>query len=81
MLQELFSTLTPHYWQFWIGLVLVVIVLIGRQRMHRWVLWRRIRVIRLVAGRKATVALPRGRAMTLALENRGLEKALRRVSG
>lgn len=39
LLQELFSTLTPQYWQFWIGLVLVVIVLVGRERMHRWVLW------------------------------------------
>jgi branched-chain amino acid transport system permease protein len=39
MLQEFFSTLTPQYWQFWIGLVLVVIVLMGRERMHRWALW------------------------------------------
>ena len=39
MLQELFSSITPQYWQFWIGLVLVVIVLVGRQRLHRWVLW------------------------------------------
>ena len=36
MLQELFSTITPQYWQFWIGLVLVVIVLVGRERLHRW---------------------------------------------
>jgi len=39
MLQEVFSTITPQYWQFWIGLVLVVIVLMGRERMHRWALW------------------------------------------
>ena len=39
LLQELFSTLTPQYWQFWIGLVLVIIVLIGRERMQRWALW------------------------------------------
>src|ERR1700709_36812 len=39
MLQEVFSTITPQYWQFWIGLVLVVIVLMGRDRMHRWALW------------------------------------------
>ncbi len=38
MLQEVFSSITPQYWQFWIGLVLVVIVLVGRQRLHRWVL-------------------------------------------
>jgi branched-chain amino acid transport system permease protein len=39
MLQEFFSTITPQYWQFWIGLVLVVIVMMGRERMHRWALW------------------------------------------
>src|SRR6202161_465191 len=46
MLQEFFSNLTPQYWQFWIGLVLVVIVLIGRQRLHRWALWAPNLVIR-----------------------------------
>jgi branched-chain amino acid transport system permease protein len=35
LLQEVFSTLTPQYWQFWIGLVLVIIVLVGRERMSR----------------------------------------------
>src|SRR5207249_6188857 len=35
MLQELFSTITPQYWQFSIALVLVVIVLVGPSRMHR----------------------------------------------
>lgn len=39
LLQETFSILTPQYWLFWIGLVLVVIVLIGRERLHRWVLF------------------------------------------
>ncbi|QOZ78396.1 branched-chain amino acid ABC transporter permease [Bradyrhizobium sp. CCBAU 53351] len=58
MLQELFSTITPQYWQFWIGLVLVLIVLIGRQRLHRWVLYLPNLVIRRVAGRKAVVAVP-----------------------
>ncbi|TQF32805.1 branched-chain amino acid ABC transporter permease [Bradyrhizobium sp. UNPA324] len=58
MLQELFSTITPQYWQFWIGLVLVVIVLVGRQRLHRWVLYVPNLVIRQVAGRKAIVAVP-----------------------
>jgi len=32
-LQDWISTLTPQYWQFWIGLVLVVIVLVGRDRI------------------------------------------------
>ena len=36
-LQDWISTLTPQYWQFWIGLVLVVIVLIGRERMAGWI--------------------------------------------
>lgn len=36
LLQDYLSHLTPQYWQFWIGLILVVIVLIGRERMNRW---------------------------------------------
>jgi len=62
LLQELFSTLTPQYWQFWIGLVLVVIVLVGRQRLHRWVLWAPNLLIRQIGGRKAIVAVPEGDA-------------------
>jgi branched-chain amino acid transport system permease protein len=58
MLQEFFSTITPQYWQFWIGLVLVVIVLIGRARLHRWVLFMPNLVIRKFAGSKAAVAIP-----------------------
>ncbi|MEA2884480.1 MAG: branched-chain amino acid transport system permease protein [Bradyrhizobium sp.] len=58
MLQEVFSTLTPQYWQFWIGLVLVVIVLLGRARMHRWALWLPNLLIRQFAGRKAVVTVP-----------------------
>jgi len=58
MLQEFFSTITPQYWLFWIGLVLVVIVLVGRERMHRWALWLPNLVIRQIAGRKAVVAVP-----------------------
>src|SRR6202161_1603188 len=58
MLQEVFSSITPQYWQFWIGLVLVVIVLVGRQRMHRWVLWAPNLIIRQLSGRKAAVVVP-----------------------
>jgi len=58
MLQVFFSNLTPQYWQFWIGLVLVVIVLVGRERMHRWALWAPNLIIRQFAGQKATVAVP-----------------------
>jgi len=39
ILQDVFSSWTPQFWQFWIGLVLVLIVLLGRERMHRGVLW------------------------------------------
>jgi branched-chain amino acid transport system permease protein len=33
LLQDYLSSLTPQYWQFWIGLLLVAIVLIGRERI------------------------------------------------
>jgi branched-chain amino acid transport system permease protein len=62
ILQEVFSTITPQYWQFWIGLVLVVIVLVGRQRLHRWALWAPNLVIRQLGGGKAVVAVPEGDA-------------------
>jgi branched-chain amino acid transport system permease protein len=57
MLQEFFSNLTPQYWQFWIGLVLVVIVLVGRQRLHRAALWAPNLVIRLFGGGKTIAAV------------------------
>ena len=57
-LQEIFSTITPQYWQFWIGLVLVVIVLVGRARLHRWVLFLPNLVIAQVSGRKDAVPVP-----------------------
>src|SRR5690349_16602500 len=58
MLQEFFSTITQQYWQFWIGLVLVVIVLVGRERIHRWALWLPNLVIEQFASRKAVIAVP-----------------------
>src|SRR3989440_10139600 len=58
MLQEVFSTITPQYWQFWIGLGPVVIVPVGRPRMHRWALWAPNLIIKQIAGRKAVVAVP-----------------------
>ena len=50
LLQDFFSTLTPEYWHFWIGLILVVFVLVGRERLTGWPrqLWQR-----LAAGRSA----------------------------
>jgi branched-chain amino acid transport system permease protein len=35
-MQDYLSVLTPQYWPFWIGLVLVVIVLVGRERITSW---------------------------------------------
>jgi branched-chain amino acid transport system permease protein len=35
-MQDYLSALTPQYWPFWIGLVLVVIVLVGRDRITSW---------------------------------------------
>jgi branched-chain amino acid transport system permease protein len=39
LLQDFLSDLTARYWQFWIGLLLVAIVLTGRDRIGRWVEW------------------------------------------
>jgi branched-chain amino acid transport system permease protein len=58
MLQEIFSTITPQYWQFWIGLVLVIIVLVGRARIHRTALWLPNLVVRQFFGRKVVAAVP-----------------------
>lgn len=52
ILQEVFSTLTPQYWLFWIGLVLVTIVLIGRERLERWVLYVPRRLTKILRGSK-----------------------------
>ena len=35
--QDVLSALTPQYWQFWIGLMLVVLVLVGRERLAQGV--------------------------------------------
>src|SRR5262249_2875013 len=36
LMQDWIANLTPQYWQFWIGLVLVLIVLVGRDRFGLW---------------------------------------------
>ena len=33
LVQDYLANVTPQYWQFWLGLVLVVIVLFGRERI------------------------------------------------
>ena len=60
LMQDWIANLTPQYWQFWIGVVLVVIVMVGRARLHRWVLWLPNLLITQVSGRKAAVAIPEG---------------------
>ena len=37
LLQDYLSDLTARYWQFWIGLLLVSIVVIGRDRIGNWI--------------------------------------------
>ena len=42
LMQDALSALTPQYWTFWLGLFLVVLVLVGRDRLIRpWTWWRR----------------------------------------
>jgi branched-chain amino acid transport system permease protein len=36
-MQDWLSSITPQYWQFWIGLVLVVLVLVGHERITKGV--------------------------------------------
>ncbi len=41
VLHDLLSAFTPQYWTFWIGLFLVVLMLVGRERLFRpWTWWR-----------------------------------------
>ena len=39
LLHDAISTLTPQYWTFWIGLFLVVLMLVGRERLWRPWTW------------------------------------------
>ena len=40
LLQDQLSAVTPQYWMFWIGLLLVLLVLVGRERLLRpWQWW------------------------------------------
>ncbi len=48
-LQDWIASLTPQYWQFWIGFVLVVIVLVGRERVEEWTAAVRASIVRLGA--------------------------------
>jgi branched-chain amino acid transport system permease protein len=48
LLQDALAAFTPQYWQFWIGLVLVAIVLLGRERIQHGVLYLPRRLGRMV---------------------------------
>ena len=37
VLQDVLSGLTPQYWHFWIGLLLVALMVVGRQRIGGWI--------------------------------------------
>ncbi len=39
LMQDAISSITPQYWTFWIGLFLVVLVLVGRERLTRPWTW------------------------------------------
>ncbi len=42
LLQDNLSSITPQYWMFWIGLILVLLMRVGRERLLRpWTWWRR----------------------------------------
>ena len=63
MLQDIFSTITPQYWQFWIGLVLVILMMVGRIRLRRWAKLTQSWMMRPFNGRKAPVASSAGDAL------------------
>ena len=39
LMQDVLSSITPQYWTFWIGLFLVLLVLVGRERLVRPWTW------------------------------------------
>jgi branched-chain amino acid transport system permease protein len=42
LMQDFLSSMTPQYWTFWLGLFLVVLTLVGRDRLLKpWTWWRR----------------------------------------
>ncbi len=58
---DLISAWTPQYWNFWLGIFLVLLVLVGRERLLR-------------RGLAAKGAAMTGSAATTVLETRGLLK-------
>jgi branched-chain amino acid transport system permease protein len=56
LMQDYLAALTPQYWQYWIGLVLVVLVLIGRERMGNWTM--PVRALLARSGRRSAPVTP-----------------------
>jgi len=64
LMQDWIANLTPQYWQFWIGLVLVLIVLVGRDRVASWTGGVRALaagMLRRFTGGSAAVPVPPGK--------------------
>ena len=64
LMQDWIANLTPQYWQFWIGLVLVLIVLVGRDRFGSWTGGVRALaagLLRRFTGGSAAVPVPPGK--------------------
>jgi branched-chain amino acid transport system permease protein len=57
LLQDYLSDLTARYWQFWIGLLLVAIVLVGRDRIGSWIYFLEAQITRMFR-RSAAAASP-----------------------
>jgi branched-chain amino acid transport system permease protein len=57
--QDWLSALTPQYWPFWIGLLLVVIVIVGRERISSWT--APLRTLSARIGMRRAAATPEGR--------------------
>ncbi len=53
LMQDWLANITPQYWQFWIGLFLVVIVLVGRDRIGTWLSPFRLLAARLSRWRQS----------------------------
>jgi branched-chain amino acid transport system permease protein len=56
LMQDYLANITPQYWQFWIGLLLVIIVLVGRERITNWTMPIRRLMGRLVGRSPRAVA-------------------------
>jgi branched-chain amino acid transport system permease protein len=59
LMQDYLANITPQYWQFWIGLLLVTIVLVGRERISDWTAPIR-RVAERIGRRSADTGVPSG---------------------